>query len=144
MIKIKYKGSSRINEVPRSKKVEESEDAIPYLKELIGDLMREKEVFCALFLDGSSRVCGKEVIHIGTLNQSLVHPREVFRPAIMANCAGIIIAHNHPSGTLEASRSDISITRRLQEVGILVGIAVLDHIILTEDGHYSFESDDMM
>lgn len=72
---------------------------------------KKKEYFIAVTLDGASKMINKRVIHIGTLNQSLVHPREVFRPAILDNAAGIIIAHNHPSGTLEASRADIQIPK---------------------------------
>ena len=86
----------------------------------------------------------KRVIHIGTLNQSLVHPREVFRPAILDNAAGVIIAHNHPSGTLEASRADIQITQRLNEVSKLVGIELLDHVILSKEGYYSLSEEDLL
>ena len=92
-------------------------------------------------LDGASKVIEKRVIHIGTLNQSLVHPREVFRPAILDNAAGIIIAHNHPSGTLEASRADLQITQRLKEVSKLVGIELLDHVIVSKEGYCSFSDE---
>ena len=95
-------------------------------------------------LDGASRIIEKRVIFIGTLNQSLVHPREVFRPAILDKSAGIIIAHNHPSGTLEASRADIQITQRLKEVAKLVGIELLDHVIISEQGYYSFSDEGML
>ena len=81
-----------------------------------------------LTLDGASKIIEKRVIFIGTLNQSLVHPREIFRPAILDNSAGIIIAHNHPCGTLEASRADIQITQRLKEVAKLVGIELVIRI----------------
>ena len=104
----------------------------------------EKEHFLLVTLDGASKVLEKRVIHIGTLNQSLVHPREVFRPAILDNAAGIIIAHNHPSGTLEASRADIQITQRLKEVAKLVGIELLDHVILSKEGYYSLSEEDLL
>ena len=84
------------------------------------------------------------LIFIGTLNQSLVHPREVFRPAITDNAAGIIICHNHPSGTLEASMADIQITQRLKEVAKLVGIELLDHVILSKNGYYSFSDEGLL
>ena len=71
---------------------------------------KDQEHFLLLTLDGASKIIEKRVIFIGTLNQSLVHPREIFKPAITDGAAGIIIAHNHPSGTLEASRADIQIT----------------------------------
>ena len=105
---------------------------------------QEKEHFLLLTLDGASHIIEQRVIHIGTLNQSLVHPREIFRPAIQDNSAGIIIAHNHPSGTLEASRADIQITQRLKEVSKLVGIELLDHVILASAGYYSFSDEGLL
>jgi len=105
---------------------------------------KEKEFFLLITLDGSSHVIEQRVIHVGTLNQSLVHPREIFRPAIQDNAAGIIIAHNHPSKTLEASRADIQITQRLKEVAKLVGIEMLDHVILSTHGYYSFSDEGLL
>ena len=105
---------------------------------------KEKEHFLLITLDGSSHIIEQRVIHIGTLNQSIVHPREVFRPAIQDNAAGAIIAHNHPSGTLEASRADIQITQRLKEVSKLVGIELLDHVILSKEGYYSFSDEGLL
>ena len=101
----------------------------------------EREHFVAVSLDGASRVISTRVISIGTLNQSLVHPREVFRPAIIDNSAGIIVAHNHPSGQLEPSTEDRRVTKRLKEVGKLMGIELLDHLILTVDDYYSFSEE---
>jgi len=105
---------------------------------------KDREHFITISLDGRSKVIEKRVIHVGTLNQSLVHPREVFRPAILDNAAGIIIAHNHPSGTLEASRADIQITQRLKEVAKLVGIELLDHVIISKEGYYSFSDEGLL
>jgi len=105
---------------------------------------KEKEYFLLLTLDGASHIIEQRVIHIGTLNQSLVHPREVFRPAIMDNAAGLIICHNHPSGTLEASRADIQITNRLKEVAKLVGIELLDHVIISKEGYYSLSEEGLL
>ncbi len=105
---------------------------------------KEKEYFLLITLDGASHIIEKRVIHIGTLNQSLVHPREVFKPAILDNSAGIIIAHNHPSGTLKASRADIQITQRLKEVAKLVGIELLDHVILSKEGYYSLSEEGLL
>ncbi len=102
---------------------------------------KDQEHFLLLTLDGASKIIEKRVIHIGTLNQSLVHPREIFKPAIIDGAAGIVIAHNHPSRTLEPSRADIQITQRLKEVAKLVGIELLDHVILTEQGFYSFSEE---
>jgi len=105
---------------------------------------KEQEHFLLLTLDGASHIIEKRVIHIGTLNQSLVHPREIFRPAIIDNSAGIIVAHNHPSGTLDASRSDIQVTTRLKEVAKLVGIELLDHVIISKNGYYSFSDEGLL
>jgi len=101
----------------------------------------EREHFVAVTLDGASRVLNTRVISIGTLNQSLVHPREVFRPAIQDNAAGIIVAHNHPSGQLNPSTEDRRVTKRLKEVGKLIGIELVDHLILTSRSYYSFNEE---
>ncbi len=105
---------------------------------------KEQEHFLLITLDGASKVIEKRVIFIGTLNQSLVHPREIFRPAILDNSAGIIVAHNHPSGTLEASRADVQVTQRLKEVSKLVGIELLDHVIISKKGYYSFSDEGLL
>ena len=105
---------------------------------------KSQEHFLAITLDGASHIINTRTVFIGTLNQSLVHPREVFADAIADRAAGIIIAHNHPSGTLEASRADIQITQRLKEVSKLVGIELLDHVILAKDGFYSFSDEGLL
>ncbi len=105
---------------------------------------KDQEHFLLLTLDGASKIIEKRVIFIGTLNQSLVHPREIFRPAIHDNAAGVIISHNHPSGTLEASRADVQITQRLKEVAKLVGIELLDHVIISSNGYYSFSDEGLL
>ena len=95
-------------------------------------------------LDGASHIINTRTVFIGTLNQSLVHPREVFADAIADRAAGVIVAHNHPSGTLSASRADIAVTQRLEEVAKLVGIELLDHVILAKDGFYSFSDEGLL
>ena len=105
---------------------------------------KNQEHFMMITLDGASKVIEQRVIFIGTLNQSLVHPREVFRPAILDNAAGVIIAHNHPSGTLEPSRADQQITTRLKDVAKLVGIELLDHVIISKQGYYSFSDEGLL
>ena len=101
----------------------------------------DKEHFIAITLDGASRVIRTHTVSIGTINQSLVHPREVFYPAITDRAAAIIIAHNHPSGQLHPSEADRRITHRLKDAGKLIGIDIIDHIILTPDGYYSFQDE---
>jgi DNA repair protein RadC len=97
-----------------------------------------KERFIVFWLNSANRIIGFEIVTEGILNSSLVHPREVFRGAIVATCASIIIAHNHPSGNTEPSTEDISITKQIAEAGKVIGIPVHDHIIFTDDGYTSF------
>jgi DNA repair protein RadC len=92
----------------------------------------ERETFHALFLDGKHRLQSSSCISVGTLTCSLVHPREVFGPALREGAAALIVAHNHPSGDPEPSAEDVSVTRRLIEVGRLVGIPLVDHVVLGE------------
>lgn len=96
---------------------------------------KKQEYFVCLTLDGANRLIAKRIISIGTLTSSLVHPREVFAEAITDRAASIIVAHNHPSGSLEASRADTEVTERLLEAGELLGIPLLDHIIISEDSY---------
>jgi DNA repair protein RadC len=87
-----------------------------------------------LLLNARHEVQRRETVSIGSLNASIVHPREVFLPAILQSAASIVLVHNHPSGDPEPSEEDLSITRRLAQVGELVGIAVLDHVIVAARG----------
>ena len=93
---------------------------------------KKQEYFVCLTLDGANRLIAKRVISIGTLTSSLVHPREVFADAITDRAASIIVAHNHPSGTPEASEADREVTVRLKEAGELLGIKLIDHIVVTK------------
>ena len=99
-----------------------------------------KERFAVFWLSSANVVTGFEVISEGLLNSSLVHPREVFRGAIVSTCANIILAHNHPSGNPEPSTEDISITKKLVEAGKIIEIAVFDHLIFADDAFTSFVS----
>jgi len=103
---------------------------------LFKDCVREK--FVVFWLNSANRVTGFEVVSEGILNSSVVHPREVFRGAIVATCASIIIAHNHPSGNPEPSTDDVQITRQIVESGKILGIPVHDHIIFAENSYTSF------
>ncbi len=98
----------------------------------------DREHFLMLPLDGKNRVLGFEVVSVGTLTASLVHPREVFKAAILANAAAIVVAHNHPSGDPTPSAEDRAITQRLKQAGELLGIRLLDHVVLGADRYYSF------
>lgn len=91
------------------------------------------ERFVAVMLDTKNKVIGMSQITVGTLDASLVHPREAFRPAFLLNASSVIFCHNHPSGDLTPSREDLSVMRRLQECGRLLGINVLDFIICNDE-----------
>lgn len=99
----------------------------------------KKEHFVIFYLDSKNQEIKREIISIGSLNANLVHPREVFEPAVRHLAAQIILAHNHPSGEAEASEDDLEITKRLVEAGKILGIEVLDHIIVTKTGFMSFK-----
>lgn len=96
------------------------------------------ELFVVFHLKSNNQLSAYEIITKGILNSSLVHPREVFRSAIMRNAASIIIAHNHPSGNSEPSEEDLKITKQIVAAGKILGITVLDHVIFTEEVYYSF------
>lgn len=98
----------------------------------------KKEHFVVFYLNTRNQMIEKEIISIGSLNANLVHPREVFEPAVKNLAAQIIIAHNHPSGDAEPSADDIEITRRLVEAGRILGIEIIDHIIVTKKKFLSF------
>ncbi|MBP9820922.1 DNA repair protein RadC [Candidatus Saccharibacteria bacterium] len=96
-----------------------------------------QEHLVVLSLDGANRLITKRLVTIGTLNTSLVHPREVFADPLQDRAAGIIVIHNHPSGTLEPSGADIQVTQRLKDAGKLLGINLLDHVIITKKSYCS-------
>jgi DNA repair protein RadC len=103
-----------------------------------------KEHFLTIHLNARHVPLLLEVVSVGTLSASLVHPREVFRRAIAENCACLILVHNHPSGDPAPSPDDIEITTRLTKVGELVGIEVLDHVILAQERYFSFREAGML
>ena len=127
--------------IKQNKKISCSNDVYNELKEYQN---KQQEYFLALYLDGANHLIQTKVITIGILNQSLVHPREVFSYAIEKRCASIIVAHNHPSGILEASLEDINVTKRLKESGKILGIELLDHLIITKDGYLSLKEKDLL
>ncbi len=108
-------------------------DAGKHLRKLLkkeDSVMRDKEHFWVIVLNTRNRIRFVELVSLGTLNASLVHPREVFRRVIVAGASSLILAHSHPSGDTEPSEEDISLTKRLCEAGRIIGIEVLDHIII--------------
>ncbi len=127
--------------IKRNIKITSAEDVYRELQEYA---CKKQEYFLVITLDGASHIIEKRIISIGTLNQSLVHPREVFADAIADRAAGIIIAHNHPSGQLEPSIEDKRVTKRLKEVGTIMGIELLDHVILSREGYLSLREEGLV
>lgn len=113
------------------------EKAAAHLTHLI---KKQQEEFWVILLDGSGSVIKKKMITRGLVNSSPTHPREVFRYAIKMNAASIILAHNHPSGNYKPSPDDEKVQTRLTEAGVLIDIPVLDHIIMSKGGCYSFST----
>ncbi len=112
------------------------EDVLRHFRFLFKDQVRER--FAVLWLNSANVVTGFETITEGILNSSLVHPREVFRGAIVATCASLILMHNHPSGNAEPSAEDVQITKQIVEAGKIIGIPVHDHIIFADQLYTSF------
>jgi len=100
---------------------------------------KAKEHFKLILLNARNKILGISTISIGSLNASIVHPREVFKDAIMHNAYSVVLAHNHPSGDPEPSEDDLTITKRFIEAGKILGIEVIDHIIITKNGYLSFK-----
>ncbi|MFH1053807.1 MAG: DNA repair protein RadC [Candidatus Woesearchaeota archaeon] len=117
------------------KVVSNSEDVAKYYMEKLRD--KKKEHFIAVFLDSKNKIIKDEVISVGTLNASLVHPREVFKEAIKHSANSIILVHNHPSGDCGASEEDLKITKVLKEIGDSIGIKLVDHLIVGDDKYES-------
>jgi len=111
---------------------------LPRMKDL------KRETFCCALLDTKNKVIKDEVVSIGSLTASLVHPRDTFKAAIRESAAAVIFIHNHPSGDSKPSQEDILLTRRLVQAGDVLGIQVLDHIIIGDGQHYSFRDNGLI
>ncbi len=103
----------------------------------------DRENFVVVLLNTKNEVIETSTVSVGTLSASLVHPREVFKPAIRASAASVVLVHNHPSGKVEPSREDREITRRLVEAAEILGVEVLDHVIMG-DGYFSMKEHGML
>lgn len=112
-------------------KIASPQDAVKIATKYIGD--EDREVFLVIVLNTKNQVNAVHRCHVGSINSSIVHPREVMKAAILNNGASIIVAHNHPSYNPEPSREDIAVTERLKEVGTLLGIELLDSLIVTDN-----------
>jgi DNA repair protein RadC len=116
--------------------VREAADALPYLQAI---RTKKQEHFVCLSLNGAHEVIESRIVTVGLLDTNQVHPREVFADPIADRAASVLVAHNHPSGTLKASPEDLALTRRIVQAGELLGIRVLDHLIVASDGFLSLK-----
>ena len=106
-----------------------------YYKNIINE---QQEYFYCLYLDSNKKVLREKLLFIGTVNQSMVHPRDVFKEAYLVNATALICVHNHPAGNVKPSREDILVTDRLDKIGKIMGIKLVDHVIVSKDEYYSF------
>lgn len=125
-----------------TRRIEDPKDAVELSRRFLEDSDREQLlVFC---LDVKNQPTAINIASVGSLNTSVVHPREVFKPAILSNSASIILAHNHPSGDATPSKEDISITERIRESGTILGIKLIDHIIIGDKSYCSLKEKGMI
>ncbi len=117
-------------------KITVARDILPLVSDIAG---KQQEYFVCISLNGANEVIEKRVVTIGLLDKSPVHPREVFADVIVDRAAAVIFAHNHPSGELQPSDADIRMHEQLTEAGKILGIRVMDNVIVTSKGHYSFQ-----
>lgn len=110
-------------------------DIVPFVKNYA---VCDKEHFLLVTLNGGHEIIQIHVITVGTLNRTLIHPREIFSVAMRDNAAAIIVSHNHPSGNCEPSEEDIQVTETLHKVSVIMGIELLDHVIVSREGYFSF------
>jgi len=121
----------------KNKVINSPKDIFSLLKEKVINF--HKEYFMIVSLDNRNKVINVDTVSVGTLNSSLIHPRETFETAIKNHAAAIIICHNHPSGELKPSEDDLVVTQNLVKAGKLLGIEISDHLIITKDGYFSFK-----
>lgn len=113
-----------------------------YFVGIIGS--KKQEYFYSVYLDTKGNYLGKKCLFIGTINNSVIHPREIFKEAYLLSANGIICVHNHPSGDSTPSREDIMVTRKLKELGMIHGIKIIDHVIIGNNNYYSFCDDNKL
>ena len=117
-------------------KITNSSLVFEYYKNKIGD--KNQEYFYCLYLNTAKKVIKDKLLFIGTVNKSVVHPREIFKEAYLLSASGIICVHNHPAGSVFPSKEDINLTNKLVEIGELLGVKIIDHVIITNNNYYSF------
>jgi DNA repair protein RadC len=130
-----FRRTNRLKQHGFTTKIQTAEDVYHYFVDTLSE--QKKEYFYALCLDTKNRIIQETLVSVGILDASLIHPREVFNPAIRASAHAVILVHNHPSGECEPSMNDKEVTKLLSEAGRIVGIDVLDHIVIAKDGYSS-------
>lgn len=123
-------------------KIYSSNSIYEYYQDKLKDKLQE--YFYCVYLDTKNHIIKDKLLFIGTINESLIHPREIFKEAYLLSASSIICIHNHPSGNVNPSNNDIIMTKQLVEVGKILGIKVLDHIIIGKDNYYSFNDNDLI
>lgn len=121
--------------------IKQPKDVIPFIRSYS---MQTKEHFLCITLNGGNEIIQIRVISVGTVNRTIVHPREIFSEALMENAAAIIVCHNHPSGNCQPSQEDIETTRIIKASSDILGIALLDHIIFSKNSYFSFVENDLL
>jgi DNA repair protein RadC len=129
--------SERIFDVDKDITINSPDDIVKFVSYVRN---KKKEYLIALYLDARSRLINSQEISMGTLTENIVHPREVFGPAIKCHAVQIALVHNHPSGSPEPSENDLIVTKRLIEAGKIIGIEVNEHIIITDKSYFSFKN----
>ena len=127
--------------VKESIKITGAKDVLPLLTDIAG---KQQEYFICISLNGTNEVIDKRTVTVGLLDKTQVHPREVFADVITDRAASVIFAHNHPSGELKPSSSDLKIHEQLTEAGKILGITVLDQIIISKKGYFSFQEEGLI
>jgi DNA repair protein RadC len=120
---------------PEGLKITTPSDVLPLIRHFAD---RKQEHFLSITINGANEVLNVRVVSIGLVDRSPVHPREVFADALADRASGIIVAHNHPTGSLEPSEGDLDVTRQLRQAGEIMGIELLDHIVFNQRGYFSF------
>ncbi len=123
-------------------KIYSSNSIYEYYQDKLKDKLQE--YFYCVYLDTKNHIIKDKLLFIGTINESLIHPREIFKEAYLLSASSIICIHNHPSGNVNPSNNDIIMTKQLVEVGKILGIKVLDHIIIGKNNYYSFNDNDLV
>ena len=113
-----------------------------YFKDLVGN--KKQEYFYTVYVDTKGRYIDKKCLFVGTMNNSIVHPREIFKEAYLLSANGIICIHNHPSGDPTPSKEDVMITKKIKEIGMIHGIRLVDHLIVGVNSYYSFYEDNKL